>query len=78
MNQWDLIMLNHSQMWFKADVIQQNVILTAAYLMCLPILGFCAAQNNCYTESERATGEERVIPILCIVTFSPKNYRYFI
>lgn len=35
-------------------------------------------QNNCYTESEIATGEERVIPILCIVTFSLKSYRYFI
>lgn len=80
MNQWDLIMYNHCWMWFKADVIiQWNVSLTATCLMCLPILGFCAAAwNNCSTESRRKMGKEKVILALCILTESPKNYRYFI
>ncbi len=79
MNQWDLIMFNHYWMWFKADVIQWNVILTAMYLMCLPIFGFCAAaQNNCYTEYNRNRANEKAIHNLYIVTLFPKKYRYFI
>lgn len=35
-----------------------------------------SAQNNCFTESKRTIGAEKAI--LCIVTVSPKNYRYFI
>lgn len=39
MNQWDLIMFNHCWKSFKADVIiRWNAILTANYLMCLPII----------------------------------------